>query len=267
MTTIAKFFLSERRFLVLMLVASLGAHGAAFYVFAVTDTVKITGLGARPRVGWMRPAGLGKPGEMALQYVIAEALDPSLMSLPSARGFSSKMWERGVAATHRRAEWYVRPAFLDIKVPDTIPVLLPRAPLVELVQSSVQPFAAETEEPTETPEPPVVVNQSVFRVVGPLQERAVVWAPVLPTVTSANPLRPTRIRVGVSGDGVVRYVTLERSGGDETVDARALELVRQIRFELLRDPDSRALTWGVVRFLWATEPPAVSDKSGGGTQP
>jgi TonB family protein len=267
MSGVGRFFLSERRLLIWMLAASFAAHVVAFYVFTVTDTVKTTGLGARPHVGWMPPRALGRPGVIPLHYVVAETLDPSLMSLPSARGFSNKLWERDVATTYRGVEWTVAPAFLDVKSPATVPDLLPQAPLMQFVQSSAREYVAATEEPVEPLDLPVVVNRSVIRVAGPLQERAVLSVPALPTMTSVNALRPTRLRVVVSGDGVVRYVMVDRSSGDESADARAQELARQIRFEPLSDPDSRVQTWGVVRFLWATEPPATTEKPAGSAQP
>jgi TonB family protein len=57
----------------------------------------------------------------------------------------------------------------------------------------------------------------------------------------------------VGADGLVLYAMLDRSSGDEAVDAQALALVRQIRFEAERDSSSTSVAWGVLRFLWATQ--------------
>jgi TonB family protein len=141
--------------------------------------------------------------------------------------------------------------------------LLNATPLSDVVQSATQKLAPQPEEePEEEPsESPVAVNQSVFRITGTLETRPIVRAPHVPNISSEVPLRPTRVRVAVAADGVVRYAVLERSCGSEAVDAQALELTKQIRFEPWGAVDSQPLTWGVVRFLWATEPLAASTNS------
>ena len=107
--------------------------------------------------------------------------------------------------------------------------------------------------------PLVAVNQSVVRVLGPLEDRGIVHAPTLPTINNPTPLRPTQIRVGVGADGLVLYALLDRSSGDDGVDAQALTLARQIRFEAEQDSSAISLAWGVLRFLWATQPPATTN--------
>ena len=77
-------------------------------------------------------------------------------------------------------------------------------------------------------------------------------APELPVLTSPVPVRAVQVRVGVGADGLVRYALLDRSCGNETVDAQAVLLARQFRFEATQSGDS-ALAWGIMRFLWATQ--------------
>lgn len=266
MTALEKLPAGDRQVLLLMIVLSLGMHTTAFLLFRVTDKVKIAGLTEASRVQWMRPQSPQRPGEISLSHVLADTLDPSLMSLPSARGFSREMWERGAASAYRAHEWVVRPAFLDAKQPGDFPALLRLPPLLELVQTSVQKIPPAPEEPAaEAPEPPIVLNQTALRVAGALEGRAIVRAPQLPVVTSQSPLRPTRVRVGVAAGGAVMHASVERSCGNESVDARALELARQIRFE----PASPTLApaWGIISFLWATQPPAPASDRQNGAQP
>jgi TonB family protein len=68
-------------------------------------------------------------------------------------------------------------------------------------------------------------------------------------------LRPTQVRVAVAADGTVHYAVLHRPTGNEAADAEALRFARALRFAPRQDTDAAGLTWGLVRFLWATAPP------------
>lgn len=271
MTTLVRFSLGERQVVLIMILLSLVAHAGAFYIFRVTDKVRMPALSERPRVQWMRPPSLEREGAMPLQYVVAETLDPSLMSLPSARGFSRQMWEKGMTVTHRASEWTVEPAYLDVKLAAAMPPLLEQPSLVEQVKATVGKRPAVSEEPVaEAVEVPVVLNQSVFRVAGPLAGRPVVRVPKLPVIPSVAPVRSTTVRAGVGADGVVRFATVEKSSGNEDVDNQAVTLTRQIRFEPQGTRDIRgseisedSISWGLVKFLWATQPSAAPPGSEG----
>ncbi len=243
-----------------MLAASLVGGVALFFVFPGAGPAHTAALGERPRIQWLPPQGAQPSASGKLPYVIAETLDPSLMSLPSARGFSQPMWKRSAAAARRASDWNREPVYLDARAPQAFPALLNPPSLSDVAQSATQKLAPQpAEEAGEEPvESPVAVNQSVFRISGPLETRPIVQSPQLSTIASETPLRPTRVRAAVAADGVVRYAVLERSCGSEAVDARALELTKQMRFEPLGAVDSQPLMWGVVRFLWATEPPPAA---------
>jgi hypothetical protein len=49
-------------------------------------------------------------------------------------------------------------------------------------------------------------------------------------------------------------------------DARALELARQFRFAPQTGSDAPALAWGVIRLIWASEPPAAAKAANGPTR-
>jgi len=195
------------------------------------------------------------------RYMIAEVFDPSLMSLPNAHGFSSGAWRQKIETTQHSLGWNQQPAFLDAAAPSEPRSLLEPTPLDTAVLSAAEKTQALSEEPDngEAAAPLVPVNQSVFRVLGPLERRVIVSAPTLPMVNSPMPLRPTQVRVGVGADGLVLYALLDRSSGDDGVDAQALALAHQVRFEAEHDNDSISLTWGVLRFLWAAQPPATTN--------
>ncbi|HUJ73141.1 MAG TPA: hypothetical protein VLZ30_12950, partial [Verrucomicrobiae bacterium] len=195
------------------------------------------------------------------RYMIADVFDPSLMSLPNAHGFSSGAWRQKLETAQRNLGWNQQPAFLDAAAPSEPRSLLEPTPLDAAVLSAAEKTQALSEEPNdgEAAAPLVPVNQSVFRVLGPLERRVIVSAPTIPMVNNPMPLRPTQIRVGVGADGLVLYVLLDRSSGDDGVDAQALALAHQVRFEAEHDTGSISLTWGVLRFLWAMQPPTTTN--------
>ena len=188
-------------------------------------------------------------------YVVADVFDPSLMSLPSAHGFSRHLWSRKIEASQRDLGWNQQPAFLVVTAPGVpAPLLQPVAvDAAVLTAAEKTPALSEESNDNELPEVPISINQSVYRVLGALENRSVASVPSLPTINSPAPLTPTQIRVGVNPDGLVFYALLDRSSGDDGVDAQALNLARQFRFEAEHVSGAPPLTWGILRFLWATQ--------------
>jgi len=201
------------------------------------------------------------------RYVVADLFDPSLMTLPSAHGFSRGMWHQKIEAKQRDLGWNEQPAFLAARPTEAPTSLLEPAPVDTAVLSAAEKTSALSEESNdnEAVEPPMSINQSVLRVVNALEDRGVTYSPPLPMINSSGPIRPTQIRVGVGADGLVLYALLDRSSGDETVDTQALVLARQIRFEAGHD-DSAPLAWGVMRFLWAVQGATVTNGESAATQ-
>jgi len=189
------------------------------------------------------------------RYVISSVFDPSLMTLPSAHGFSRGMWRRKIEARQRDLGWDGQPAFLADRPMEAMRSLLEPTPVDAAVLSAAEktPALSEESNDTEPIESPVSVNQSVVRVLSALEDRGVTFTPPLPVINSSGPIRPTQVRVGVGADGLILYALVDRSCGDEAVDAQALVLARQVRFEAERDSSATSLAWGVLRFLWATQ--------------
>src|ERR1043166_1323035 len=98
-------------------------------------------------------------------------------------------------------------------------------------------------------------NMTVVVFTAGLEQRRLTARPELPTITSERSLSPTRARLAVAPDGVVRHVMLERSCGSTPVDEQALEIARHLRFEPAGGTSALTLTWGVAKFVWATAPP------------
>ncbi len=248
----------ERKALLLLLGVSFAATAIAFLLVGVRPMGKPTGMTARPRIQWLPQQHASQDNGLLTLYRTAELQDPSLLSLPNAHGFSAQLWARNAVPTHRDTPWDVAPAYLDPSAPAGFRSLLDQSPLTEAVQKVEKVPAESEDEPVETVEPTPPFDQSVFQVLGTLESRAIVLAPPLPVITSEVPLRATRVRVAVALDGTVSYAILDRSCGDDTIDARAVELAGKIRFEPLPATGPADLNWGVIRFLWATTRPGAS---------
>ncbi len=244
---------AERHVLLWILVVFLVTYGLAFLFVALRHRVERADTIQRPTVHWM-PAQ-----RLSSQQFYAELMDPSLLSLPNLNGYSRHLWQRSAPAQHRSLAPGVELAYLEPRPAAPVATLLPQAPLAEALRSTVvKPVTAPMDLPAGPAlEPVTFATQSVFHVAGPLADRLVTLRPPLVTVVVPVALRSTRVRIGVSADGTVRYATLQRSSSNEGVDAQAIALAREIRFEPQNRPDEHDIIWGVVRFQWATTPPEV----------
>ncbi len=256
---IARFRITERQVLLLIMAASILAYFGAILVVIFRKKGQQPDLTRAPRVRWMPPQDV--KGAADMRYVIADLLDPSLMSLPNAHGFSRLTWERQPTATYRPPEPLVDLAFLDAGTPAATRPLLSEPLRDDAVRTSVEKLTAESEEPGEAPpiEFPTAVNRTVIEFTAGFEQRTLAEHPDLPTIVSETPLRTTRVRLAVAPDGTVRYAMLERSCGSEPVDKQALEIAHALRFEPQGGSSALALTWGVAKFVWATAPPAASE--------
>jgi hypothetical protein len=227
-----KLSFAQGQLLLWILAGSLVAFGAMFVFFRVSGVSLATAPRQSSRVLLMPTANQNPFSHSDPRYVIADLFDPSLMTLPSAHGFSRGMWRQRVVATQRNLGWNEQPAFLAEKPMEALRSLLEPMPVDAAVLAAAEKTPALSEElnDNEAIESPVSINQSVLRVLSALEDRGVTYTPPLPIVASSGPVRPTQVRVGVGADGLVLYAMLDRSSGDEAVDAQALALVRQIRF-------------------------------------
>jgi len=219
-----------------MLVFSLCGVGAAVLFARGARTLQPQALPERPRIHWLPAAA-------------TDRFDPSLMSLPSARGFSGKLWERAAPVGPPTQVWESGPLYFDAKPNRSPGTLLEWPALVREVRAAATKLPVAAEELPAAGDLPLPVNRTVIRVAGSLAERPVWEEPAAAAVRSDVTLRPTRLRVGVGSDGRVQFATVERTSGDAAVDGRAIELARQLRFEPRAAGEE--LQWGVLQFLWA----------------
>ena len=269
MRRVPKLSFGQGQLMLWILAGSLVAFGAMFVFLHVSGVTLTTTPRELPHITWMPPAHQNAFSPSDPRYVIADVFDPSLMTLPSAHGFSSEAWRRPIEATRRSLGWNDQPSFLDV-APSVEPhSLLEQTPVDVAVLAAARKTQPVSEESNtmEGTAVPVSINQSVVRILSTLEDRAVVSVPPLPTITSPMPLRPTQVRVGVEADGQVLYALLNSSCGDDAVDARALALAGRIRFEAEHDTSASSLMWGVLKFLWATQPPATTNLESAAAQP
>jgi hypothetical protein len=231
-------------------------HAAAFFLFRVTGEVDLPAFAERTQVRALVPS-LERDGRAATVLPVIELFDSSLLALPSGPGFSGKLWGRAVPAVRQVTAWESGPAYLESVAPPRLPALVEPMPLEQVARAMVGPLT-EAESDGEPAAPVAAVGErasrSVWRISGELANRGLVRAPTLPVMVSPLALRPTRLRVAAAADGTVRFVALDRGCGNDEVDARAMRWAREFRFAPA-DDGGEPLQWGVVRFLWATEPP------------
>ncbi len=251
----ARRFLREESVLLTMLAL---ASVAVILLFFIPGGVRV-GLpsplpaSAPTRIQWVEAPSVAGSASARMPAKLAEILDPSLMSLPNAHGFSRQMLNRKVPAAPRSLGWQNDAAYLGTTPGGQFPALLKQPSIATFVQNAAVPALSVPPDGDDAGgELPAAVNQSVVRALGALASQVIVRSPALPTVASETPVRPTRVRIGVAADGTIRFAALERASGNDAADARAVELARQIRFEPLAGVAPETLTWDVLRFLWAT---------------
>src|SRR5947207_2763304 len=84
--TVSRFRITERQVLLLIMAASILAYIAAIFVVTYRQKGQQPDLSRPARVRWMNPQAAQRAPD--IRYIIADLLDPSLMSLPNAHGFS-----------------------------------------------------------------------------------------------------------------------------------------------------------------------------------
>ena len=247
-----RFRVTERQVLMLLLVASFIGFGGAFLVAGLRQHGERMERTGEPRVRWMPPRELTQTAPA--EYLMAEYFDPSLMSLPSAHGFSARMWRAQAGVSPQTFEPPTELALLEPTITGKIPSLLPEASVTDTVQSVVRKMPATMEEiaTDEVVAVSVISTQTTLSIEGALAQRDLQRRPELPVVMADAGLRPTRVRLAVATDGRVRYAMLDRSCGNEAVDVQGLEATRRLRFEPATSADPLALTWGTVKIYWAT---------------
>ena len=225
------------RRLIGFLVLSLGAHAAAFSLFR--DPGETSPL---------YPQGAGKvilSTTLGGDTGLADLFDPSAIVLPADE---PKQLASTVTLPWQGMAWPERPIPPAPKYrPDEVGQDAPLA-----VKASTASSFYRNKSPAVSSRKADGGAKTWWELSGDLRKRKPTKPIELSSIQSANALEPTTARIGVDEDGAVRFVFLEGSTGDASVDREASSLIRTWRFE---PSQGHWIEWGRVRILWAVEPP------------
>lgn len=235
----------------------------------------------RPPVS--RPAGTGTEFHLVAQPEPGSALgewlavdDPTLLAVPSERGFSGPAWMRPPALEHRSADWTEPQRWL------ALPVRQLGADFAEFARTNLAGPRVLAEKPAPSLArvelaPVPLPARSEYRLEGGLQGRELVTPLDVPSLPHTEILTNTVVELGVAPSGIVfSAVPVGGGSGSKAADRTALNLARTVRFKPLPragggSPAAAAptsgqagLTWGRIVFQWHTlEMPATNAPPGG----
>jgi len=234
-----------------MIACLIAVGGLSFSSRHVTDEQENT-VTSRPVIRWLPEPGLHYMGTTNQQYIVAETQDPSLLSLPNPRGFSRQMWKHDAPAERAKTDWESAPAFLEAQNPRPFRSFVDLPKLADDLQEDAEKLEGESHESfPELVELPPGIDQTVVKFLGAIALRTVIQYPSLPTAKSHTPLRPTQVRIAVDPEGTVRFAMVDRSCGNQNIDQEALQISKNIRFDVQTINNDGMLTWGIAKFLWA----------------
>jgi len=225
-----------------LVLLSLLAHVATFFLFQVTYPQKVTIPPIAPQVTVLSPDF--PEHQPLLAWIAAE--DPAL-SAEAARATAPGIQQVPYQPSYALVRTWPLPA---PRVVEPVP-LPPARKGMELLDAAIS-----TSTPVESPLPAL---RTTLTVSDPLAARALRGNLEI-TVKTTSPLRPAQFLVGVNEGGEIRYSFLHRPSGDKTVDSAASEALSKLSFSPAPEP----ITWGFVTISWGDEvyaaaqnPPAV----------
>jgi hypothetical protein len=168
MRRVPKLSFAQGQLMLWILAGSIVAFGSMFLFFRVSGVSLTAPPREVPRINFMPTPRQDPLVAHDPAYVVADVFDPSLMSLPSAHGFSRRVWARKVEATQRDLGWTQQPAFLGVTTPAVPPPLLQPVSVDSAVLTAAEksPPLSEESNDNELPGVPMSINQSVYRVLG-----------------------------------------------------------------------------------------------------
>jgi hypothetical protein len=199
--------------------------------------------------------------------------DPTLLALPSVKGFSGGAWLNFPALDYRPRDWNEPPQWLELEAKNltqTFEAFMgvnTRRPLLVADRPTSRSTAYNLEVSTD----PVSVASTVD-VEGELASRSLLNRWSLPSWPRSDLLSNNVVQVVVNGAGEVVAATLLPENGESgspQADQLALNLAKAARFAPLQDatamrqPNHR-LSWGRIVFRWHTVPPATSTNTPAG---
>ncbi len=217
--------------------AALLFHSATFFLFQTIVPPRIATPRTAPPVQLLTPFapdGTPSPENEAVLNWIATA-DPAIVArVPDVQpsGLLNIPY-RPSYLTPRTAPLGVPPEPASIQFPPA------RDPL-SLIIAAPQPPAA----------PSVIAQNTLVTFSASLATRAPASTKFTPTQRSNKPVENTRLLLGVSDKGEVRFSFLQQASGFPTLDAEADNFLRTLNFSASSDAP---ITWGIVTFEWGDD--------------
>ena len=217
--------------------AALLFHSATFFLFQTIVPPRIATPRTAPPVQLLTPFapdGSPSPENEAVLNWIATA-DPAIVArVPDVQpsGLLNIPY-RPSYLTPRTAPLGVPPEPASIQFPPA------RDPL-SLIIAAPQPPAA----------PSVIAQNTLVTFSASLATRAPASTKFIPTQRSNKPIENTRLLLGVSDKGEVRFSFLQQASGFPSLDAEADNFLRTLKFPASSDAP---ITWGIVTFDWGDD--------------
>jgi hypothetical protein len=219
--------------LFLCVLGSFLAHAGTFFLFQVVYPQRVTIPQPAPRVSLLTPSS---PENIALLRWI-EAEDPALVAN------DDPVAPPGLVDVHYKPSFATpRTAPLGAPAEQVKSVRFP--PAVDQL-SVAGHSAAGSGLPGKLPVLPTSITFSGGLTGRPVEKNS----PVDFKYHAADPADSTTALLGVTDQGEVRFVVLQRSSGDQALDELALAHLKQVTF----GPAAAPLTWGFATYSWGTD--------------
>ncbi|MDX6766682.1 MAG: TonB family protein [Candidatus Methylacidiphilales bacterium] len=229
----------QRRWLGLIIFASLLVHMAGFLVFRI-DPVKTRAYADRPRQFKFIDPRLQSEGAMGDNWTQwLDWRDPTSIALPWTPLQEPSMAEVELPAVG--TENAMAPPPKPFALPRDLPATLSQQADRLITGTPPNPMPIRVESP-----PPL--SGTTFRTEGKLAERKLLSRPGLPQPRTDLSLKITVLGIGVDRSGAVISAVVEESCGDGTVDQSAVQAVQGWMF----NPRSGGAEsdWGRVSIFW-----------------
>ncbi len=79
---------------------------------------------------------------------------------------------------------------------------------------------------------------------------------LMPTAKTTAPLQPTRLLLGITEKGEVRYTFTQQTSGSPALDAEATAFAQSLAFT----PSTQPITWGMMTVAWGDDATAAPTK-------
>jgi len=213
--------------------ASFFAHAATFFLFQVADPLRTSLPRSAPQVSVLTPSS---PEAIALLHWI-DAQDPALVAT------ANSVTPPGLFdLSYRPSYATMRTAPLG-PVEQAVTVAFPpaRDPLSIITSADTKPAPSPA---VSLPHPTTVIFSSA------LDDRAPTPLPALVVKTrTTEPVEPTRHLIGVTDRGEVRFVFLQSSSGNPSLDDQAAAHLQTLTFT----PNDAPITWVTAIVTWGDD--------------